>query len=72
MVLESIPDKLQGELPGHQPEAVVKAGRGCAAKVVAAGDACPRCQEGRLDYDGTLNLFCPACGEKFNSGGSFT
>ena len=27
-----------------------------------AGDACPRCQEGRLDYDGLLNLVCPKCG----------
>ncbi len=27
-----------------------------------AGDACPRCQEGRLDYDELLNLACPECG----------
>lgn len=26
------------------------------------GDLCPRCQEGRLDYDGLLNLGCPKCG----------
>ncbi len=23
---------------------------------------CPRCGEGVLDYDGTLNLTCPVCG----------
>jgi hypothetical protein len=27
-----------------------------------AGDPCPRCETGKLDYDGTLNLSCPACG----------
>jgi uncharacterized protein (DUF983 family) len=27
-----------------------------------AGDTCPRCQEGRLDYDGLLKLVCPKCG----------
>ena len=27
-----------------------------------SGDICPACQAGRLDYDGLLNLACPACG----------
>jgi len=25
------------------------------------GAQCPRCGEGRLDYDGLLNLVCPRC-----------
>lgn len=69
---ESVPDKQRVELPGRQPDTVVEAVGGCTLQAIAAGDACPRCQEGRLDYDGMLNLFCPACGEKFNSGGAFT
>ena len=35
-----------------------------------AGDVCPRCQNGRLDYNGMLNLVCPNCG--VIEGGCFT
>jgi len=49
-----------------------KPGGGCAAAAVSAGDVCPVCRAGRLDYDGMLNLFCPVCGRKFNGGGAFT
>gem|GEM_PF-1282588 len=34
------------------------------------GQLCPQCGQGRLDYDGLLNLVCPACG--YTSGGGFT
>jgi uncharacterized protein (DUF983 family) len=34
------------------------------------GDLCPQCEEGRLDYDGLLNLACPKCG--YALGGCFT
>jgi hypothetical protein len=34
------------------------------------GDACPACQEGRLDYDGLLNLTCAKCG--YSLSGCFT
>ena len=27
-----------------------------------AGDRCPRCKAGKLDYDGLLNLVCQKCG----------
>ena len=27
-----------------------------------AGDICPQCGQGVLDYDGMLNLACAACG----------
>ena len=33
-----------------------------------AGEICPFCSQGRLDYDGMLNLICPACG-KMETGG---
>ncbi len=33
-----------------------------------AGEICPFCGQGRLDYDGMLNLICPACG-KMETGG---
>lgn len=26
-----------------------------------AGELCPRCQRGTLEYDGTLNLVCTEC-----------
>lgn len=35
-----------------------------------SGDLCPQCKEGRLDYDGMLNLSCPVCA--FAVGGCFT
>ena len=35
-----------------------------------SGDLCPQCCEGFLDYDGLLNLSCPAC--SFAVGGCFT
>jgi len=35
-----------------------------------AGIICPRCGQGVLDYDGTLNLICPVCGVV--EGGCFT
>jgi hypothetical protein len=31
-------------------------------KALRSGDQCPKCQQARLDYDGQLNLACPACG----------
>ncbi len=71
-MVEAGPGKQRVDLPGEQPGGVVQAGGGCAARAAAAGDLCPRCGEGRLDYDGTLNLFCPACGEKLDGGGAFT
>jgi uncharacterized protein (DUF983 family) len=35
-----------------------------------AGDVCPICMHGRLDFNGLLNLECEEC--KFSVGGSFT
>lgn len=34
------------------------------------GEACPKCHQDRLNYDGLLNLACPVCG--FAIGGGFT
>ncbi len=39
-------------------------------KPLKAGDRCPKCGEGKLDYDGTLSLTCPVCGYK--ESGCFT
>jgi hypothetical protein len=33
-----------------------------------AGDECPLCQQGRLDYDGLLNLACGRCGYTLSGG----
>ncbi|MGB9673311.1 MAG: hypothetical protein ACPL3P_04170 [Anaerolineales bacterium] len=34
------------------------------SKPLKAGDVCPKCGKGKLDYDGTLSLTCPVCGYK--------
>ena len=34
------------------------------------GDPCPKCGEGRLDYNGLLNLVCNRC--DYEQGGCFT
>ncbi len=31
-------------------------------RVPRAGQKCPRCRRGQLDYDGLLQLSCSACG----------
>ncbi len=36
------------------------------------GDQCPQCKQGRLEYDGLLNLSCSQCGYTNLVGGSFT
>jgi len=38
--------------------------------VIQVGAPCPACSQGRLDYDGMLNLVCPLCG--YGQGGCFT
>jgi hypothetical protein len=37
-------------------------GNAIQKKEYRAGDRCPRCNQGRLDYDGLLNLSCAICG----------
>jgi uncharacterized protein (DUF983 family) len=39
-------------------------------KELRAGDLCPACEQGWLDYDGMLNLSCEECG--FSLAGCFT
>jgi hypothetical protein len=34
------------------------------------GDECPQCGQGKLDYNGMLNLSCEHCG--YSIGGCFT
>ena len=36
----------------------------------AAGQTCPRCGQGKLDYNSLLNLTCPIC--KYELTASFT
>ncbi len=37
---------------------------------VGAGQLCPHCKQGKLDYNSLLNLACPQCGYELNA--SFT
>lgn len=39
-------------------------------KEITAGDSCPVCQIGSIDYDGLLNLVCSQCG--YTVAGCFT
>jgi rubredoxin len=34
-----------------------------------SGFLCPRCGEGKLDYNGLIELECPECGYTFGGGG---
>ncbi len=36
------------------------------------GAPCPKCGQGRLDYNGLLQLECPSCGYVNGEGGSCT
>ncbi len=39
---------------------------------IRAGDICPQCGKGKLDYNGVLALECPACGFVNGEGGGCT
>lgn len=43
-----------------------------AAKPLHKGELCPNCGEGRLEYNGLLQLACPVCGFVNGEGGSCT
>jgi uncharacterized protein (DUF983 family) len=36
---------------------------------IRSGAACPNCGQGELDYNGLLDLECPACGFVLSGGG---
>lgn len=36
------------------------------------GDICPQCGQGKLDYNGLLELECPRCGYRYSTAGSYT
>ncbi|MFN3741130.1 MAG: hypothetical protein ACK4VW_00475 [Anaerolineales bacterium] len=36
------------------------------------GDQCPQCGQGKLEYNGTLDLECPHCGYVVGGGGGCT
>lgn len=56
---------------GEQPPVVIINQADLAlVKKPRAGDRCPACGMGQLDYDGMLNLACGACG--YTLAGCFT
>jgi uncharacterized protein (DUF983 family) len=36
--------------------------------IVRPGTGCPNCGQGKLDYNGLLELECPHCGYRINNG----
>jgi len=40
--------------------------------LVRRGSTCPQCAQGRLDYNGVLDLECPACGYTASDGAGCT
>lgn len=42
------------------------------SETLHSGMLCPVCSQGKLDYDGLLNLTCPVCGFQSGSGGGCT
>lgn len=63
---ETQPQKLllTGDLSNDKTQAQSR------ARDLRPGDRCPACGQASLDYDGLLNLTCPACG--YALGGCFT
>jgi uncharacterized protein (DUF983 family) len=51
-------------VPASAPEAD-PATRAFVLRPPRSGDACPACGQGRLDYNGLLELECPACGYRY-------
>ena len=65
--LESLPFVAQQAILARQQ---TKAGR--RQQELRPGSLCPQCQDGQLDYDGTLNLSCQRCGYTLSGGGGCT
>lgn len=60
-------------LPAEQAETGEGQAAGAAEiQRLRAGDVCPVCRVGRMDYDGLLNLVCERCGAHGGVGGCFT
>lgn len=41
-------------------------------KTVRRGDLCPQCEQGKLDYNGLLELACDQCGYALSGGAGCT
>lgn len=66
-------EQLPQNKPPRQAMLAVELGDPALAKLpheLRSGDLCPQCEAEKLDYDGMLNLACPACG--YAVGGCFT
>jgi ribosomal protein S27AE len=62
----------QGQTLNLEPDLIqaLSLAGGVDAQEPRAGEVCPNCGRGVLDYDGLLNLSCPECG--YTSPGCFT
>jgi hypothetical protein len=44
----------------------------CPVDLIRPGGPCPECGKGKLDYNGLLELECPACGFRSTGGAGCT
>lgn len=58
------------DIPGDDGQGQKEAATCSLRRAFRAGDLCPVCKTGVLDYDGMLNLVCPNC--EYQESGSFT
>ncbi len=68
--------QLDQQQAGLTPRPVIDQIPGQAAapirRPVRRGEPCPRCEHGILDYNGLLDLECPACGYSEGAGAGCT
>jgi len=65
--MEHLPAHPPGVSDASRPDPVAAP---CAPVEHKAGEPCPHCEHGRLEYNGCLNLHCPRC--SFQLTGAFT
>jgi hypothetical protein len=62
----------QSSTPIHPPAGLTAPSARVIFVEPRSGQACPRCSQGKLDYNGLLELECPLCGYVISGGAGCT